>query len=63
MNTKPLVKLIKNVELKDARIRAKVKSAARPNRWSTTVRSWVIEFQHRRGESLPRFDSLFKGPG
>jgi hypothetical protein len=36
-------------------------AAARPNRWSTAVRSWVVEFQQRdRNESLPAFDSLFK---
>jgi len=31
------------------------------NRWSTAVETWISEFQqHRRGESLPAFDSLFK---
>jgi len=63
MNTKPLVRLIKKVERKDAKIRAEIKSAAKPNRWPTTVRSWVIEFQQRRGESPPAFDSLFKRAG
>jgi hypothetical protein len=61
MNTKPAVKLIKNGERKVPEIQAKVESAAGPNRWSTAVRSWVVEFQqHRRGESLPAFNNLFK---
>lgn len=30
------------------------------NKWSRAVRSWVREFQARRGEPLPAFDSLFK---
>lgn len=34
-----------------------------PNRWSKSVRSWVVEFQGRDdNESLPAFDSLFKDP-
>lgn len=36
-------------------------SAAGPNRWSTAVQSWLVEFeQHAQGESLPAFDTLFK---
>jgi len=40
------------------------KLAIGPGRWSTVVRSWVVEFQERdRNETLPAFDSLFKdGP-
>jgi hypothetical protein len=61
MNTRPEVKLIKNREHKVPRIQAKVESASNPNRWSTAVETWVREFQqHRRAESLPPFDSLFK---
>ena len=44
-----------------SRLPALVKLAAGPNRWSTAVRSWVVEFQARdRNETLPAFDSLFK---
>lgn len=61
MNTKPLIRLVKKEKRKKHKIHAKVESASSPNRWSTTVETWVREFQqHRRGESLPPFDSLFK---
>ena len=61
MNTTRAVKIIKNVERKDAEIPAGIESAVDPNRWSTAVRSWVVEFQERdRRESTPAFDSLFK---
>lgn len=61
MNTTRSVKLIKNGESKDPEIQAEVESDADPNRWSTEVRVWVVEFQqHRRVESLPAFESLFK---
>jgi hypothetical protein len=61
MNTTRAVKLIKNGERKGPEIQAAVESAVDPNRWSKSVRSWVVEFQERdRGESLPAFDSLFK---
>jgi hypothetical protein len=61
MNTTRAVKVIKNGERKEPNIQAEVESAAGPNRWSTAVRSWVVEFQERdRSESLPAFDSLFK---
>jgi hypothetical protein len=61
MNTMRSVKLIKNGERKVPEIQAKVESAADPNRWPTAVQSWVSEFQqHRRGEILPAFNSLFK---
>ena len=39
----------------------RVWAAARPDRSSQGVRSWVVEFKKtRRGESLIAFDSLFK---
>jgi hypothetical protein len=61
MNTTRAVKLIKNGERKGPEIQAAVESSVDPNRWSKSVRSWVVEFQERdRGESLPAFDSLFK---
>ena len=61
MNTTRSVKVIKNGERSVPEIQASVESAADPNRWSTAVRSWVVEFQERdRDESLPAFDSLFK---
>ncbi len=62
MNTARAVKLIKNGERKDPETQAEAESAADPNRWSTAVRSWVVEFQERdrSGESVPGFDSLFK---
>lgn len=53
------VKLIKRHE-RVPRRPAQFKLAAGPNRWSTAVRSWVVEFQERdRNEHLPAFDSLF----
>ena len=59
MNIKRSVKLIKQHERVPRRA-ATVKPAVGPNRWSTAVRSWVVEFQGRdRSESLPAFDSLF----
>lgn len=62
MNTTRTVKVIKNGERKDPDIQAEVEPAAGPNRWSTAVRSWVVEYQERdrSGESLPVFDGLFK---
>jgi alpha-mannosidase len=61
MKTESSVKLIKKEERKGPEPHAAVKRAVDPNRWSTAVKSWVSEFQkHRRGESLPAFDSLFK---
>ena len=61
MDTKPSVRLVKKEERKDPEIRAGLELAAGPNKWSRAVLSWVVEFQqHRRGESLPAFDSLFK---
>jgi hypothetical protein len=61
MNTKPSVKLIKKEERRGPGIQAQVELAADPKKWSTSVLSWVNEFQkHRRRESLPPFDSLFK---
>jgi hypothetical protein len=51
----------KEEERQDPEPQAEVESSVDPNRWSTAVHSWVSEFQqHRRGESLPAFDSLFK---
>jgi hypothetical protein len=62
MNPTRAVKVIKSGDRKDPGIQAEVESAAGSNRWSTAVRSWVVEFQERdRGpESTPAFDSLFK---
>jgi len=60
MNNIRSVKLIKRHERIPRQRRATVKLATGPNRWSTAVRSWVVEFQqHDRSESLPAFDSLF----
>jgi hypothetical protein len=62
MNPTRAVKVIKSGERKDPDTEAEVESAAGPNKWSSAVRSWVVEFQERdRGpESTPAFDSLFK---
>jgi hypothetical protein len=61
MNTVRSIKLIKNADRKHRRVQIAVELAVHPNRWSTAVRSWVVEFQEReRNESLPAFDSLFK---
>jgi len=63
------VKLIKQHE-RVPRRPARVKLATGPNKWSSAVRSWIVEFQeHDRNEHLPAFDSLFtdalqaSGPG
>ncbi|HEX5702679.1 MAG TPA: hypothetical protein VFX97_05735 [Pyrinomonadaceae bacterium] len=59
MNRKP-IRLIK----RNARVpqpQAPLAPATSPNRWSTAVRSWVVEFQQRdRNEITPAFNSLFK---
>ena len=61
MSTEPSVKLVKKKQRKGSEPQAEVEGIVDPNRWSTAVQSWVREFQkHRRGESLPAFDSLFK---
>jgi hypothetical protein len=60
MTIKP-IKLIKNAERQSDAIQPEVAPAAGTSSWSTTVRSWVVEFkQNRHAESLPAFDSLFK---
>jgi len=61
MNTPRLVKLIKKANRQDRRVPKTVKSTPARNRWSTAVRSWIVDFKDRdRSESLPAFDSLFK---
>jgi hypothetical protein len=61
MTTTRSVKLIKNGERKDPEIQTEVESAADPNKWSTEIRAWVVEFQqNRQVELLPAFESLFK---
>jgi hypothetical protein len=62
MNPTRAVKVIKNGQGKEPDVQAEVESAAGPNRWSTAVRSWVVEFQERdrSSESTPAFNSLFK---
>ena len=61
MATKSPVKLIKKEKREAPEVQAEIEFAVEPNRWATAVRSWVTEFQqHRRGQSLPAFDSLFK---
>jgi len=55
------IKLIKNADRKVPETRSGIRAAARPNRSSQGVRSWIVEFKKtRRGESLIAFDSLFK---
>ena len=61
MNRTRSVKIIKEQERKAPKITQTEDSAADPNRWSTAVSSWVVEFQQQRHtELLPGFDSLFK---
>lgn len=62
MNPKRAVKVIKSGDRKDPAVPAEVESPAGPNKWSTSVRSWVTEFQERdrSEEATPAFDSLFK---
>ena len=61
MSTKRSIRLIKKEQRRGPETKTGLGSAAGPNKWSGAVRSWVSEFkQHRRGELLPSFDSLFK---
>jgi hypothetical protein len=61
MKTARLVRLIKKANRKDRRHPIAGKSTPSRNRWSTAVRSWVVDFKDRdRSETLPAFDSLFK---
>ena len=61
MNKTRSVKIIKEQERKVPEITQTDDSAADPDRWSTAVSSWVMEFkQQRHIELLPGFDSLFK---
>jgi hypothetical protein len=56
-----LARLIKKANRKDRRNPIAGKSIPNRNRWSTAVRSWVVDFKDRdRSETLPAFDSLFK---
>ena len=61
MNPRVAIRVIRDKDRKVPGIQAHVESATNPNRWSTAVRSWVVEFKERdRSESLPAFDNLFK---
>ena len=61
MNKTRSVKIIKEQERKVPEITQTDDSAPDPDRWSTAVSSWVVEFkQQRHIELLPGFDSLFK---
>lgn len=64
MNTRRPIKLIKRHERIPRQRRGTIKVVTGPNRWSKTVRSWVVEFQERDRDpdasGLPTFDSLFK---
>jgi len=61
MSTKPLVRFIESAETPAPEIHDEIEFPSSPNRWSTSVRSWVVEFQKRnRTEPLPAFDGLFK---
>lgn len=59
--TRSAARLVKKEHHKVPEIQATVESSADPKEWSTSVKSWVSEFQQQRGEeSLRAFDSLFK---
>ena len=61
MNTTRPIKLIKNEERKESEPEVEVEPAEDPKKWSTEVRSWVVESkQNRQVESLQAFESLFK---
>jgi len=61
MNKTRAVKIIKEQERNVPELTQTDDSAADPDRWSTAVSSWVLEFkQQRHIELLPGFDSLFK---
>jgi hypothetical protein len=62
MKTTVPVKIIKKRERRLLRARARIRSPAGSNKWSKSIRSWVVEFEKRdRGEAPPVFDSLFNG--
>jgi len=61
MNTARSIRRIKRAERKQQGRESAVDLAINPNRWSSAVRSWIVQFQERdRSESLPAFDSLFR---
>lgn len=64
MNNPRSIKLIKKAERKDRGIPIAVELPVGPKKWSTAVRSWVVEFQGRDQSpdlsALPTFDSLFR---
>jgi hypothetical protein len=60
MHTKQPITLVKKENRILPHIRTEVDPVAGPNRWSSAVRSWVVEFQkERRDEILPAFERLF----
>ena len=60
MKTKALIRRIKRHERSGQSRPAATRVVTGPNRWSKSVRSWVVEFKNRDpDESLPTFDSLF----
>jgi len=60
MKTKTQPKIVKKHQRETARRSAPVKIASDRKKWSTAVRSWVVEFQDRdQNECLPAFDSVF----
>lgn len=60
MNVMRSIKLIKNANRKHHAVPIAVALAVDPNRWSTAVRTWVVDWQTRdRSEPLRAFDSLF----
>jgi hypothetical protein len=59
--TRAAARLVKKEHHKVPKIQATIESAVDPKEWSTSVKSWVSEFQQNRSEeSLQAFDSLFK---
>jgi hypothetical protein len=59
-NMKAKVKLIKKEDRKDPAPPVEAEASADPKEWSTSVKSWVKEFQKdQRDGSLEAFDSLF----
>ena len=61
MNTKPTIRLIKKAARDLEAPETGGEPDASPNKWSTTVRSWVQQLREKPlAESLPAFERLFK---
>jgi hypothetical protein len=61
MNTKPTIRLVKKAARDPETPETSDEPESSPNKWSTTVRSWVLQLREKPlAESLPAFERLFK---